>query len=95
MVKKKQTQIDEQDRDFFTLLAAAAEEDKERIVMSILAQVKAGDSTAFKMLEKALMQRQVDEGGRPIVFMPIEIMDREGIKYELPATSGTEDDSEG
>lgn len=78
------------DPDFYTLLASTAEEDKERLVMSILRQVQNGDSAALKILEKALLQRQTtSETGKPIVFMPIEIMDREGIAYEVPTPPTT------
>lgn len=88
MVKTKQTPTETpelEDQDFYTLLANTAEEDKVRLVMSILEQVKRGDSSALKILEKALLQKQSSgTDGRPIVFMPIEIMDREGIEYEVP-----------
>ena len=81
----KKIQSIPEDKDFYTLLAQTAEEDKERLVMSILSQVKNGDAAALKILEKALLQKQnTGSDGKPIVFMPIEIMEREDIDYELP-----------
>lgn len=101
MTTKKQTQVqvttkDKPAEDFYSLLANTAEEDKERLVMSILQKVREGDSAALKILEKALLQKQnAGTDGRPIVFMPVELMDREGIAYELPTTRGPEDNSNG
>jgi hypothetical protein len=62
------------EQDFFSLLSETADAQKDIIVGKIIQGVKEGDPVCMKILERALLDKKEEVGGKDKSKMPIPIL---------------------